>query len=447
LSASHEHLAKEVWRRLHGDDDAGHSAAGSAVLANQLERALLEAGTCSVVAIGAVPLRAADEEWAAASDEAASDAAAGADTAAAAARPLLVPTLVSEGVHGRIMEAIKDCTTSGLPLVTRLTAPVGVLGARRLASRPGLRRPYECFAVLQNTHSPPESAFELVEFRAGPNGALSLVTSGVAHRVSQRASRNILRCVASYAVHFDSSPAAVCGGAEVLHALIAALDSSESDAGVEAPQSKWHEGSTEKPRAHVYYDRDLMIRRARSACWSMLAQPFPRNLSSMTIRHDGTKYSLCGLSQRLDEAERDACAYAEAVGGESMLWDYLRGRWVPGFEALPPGTGPRGALLAATPLLQVRTVLDERVASTQWIADRTVCHSNDNYQPFHAPWLDSDMQEDVIFGGFRALAKLGPHPGLGGASFFGLEAKRALAALHHAASVCVAAPTGCALAP
>jgi hypothetical protein len=91
--------------------------------------------------------------------------------------------------------------------------------------------------------------------------------------------------------------------------------------------------------------------------------------------------------------------------------------------------------------------LDERVASTQWIADRTVLHSNDNYQPFHAPWLGSDMQEDVIFGGFRELAKLGPHPGLGGASFLWLEAKRALAALHHAASVCVAAPTGCALAP
>ena len=98
-------------------------------------------------------------------------------------------------------------------------------------------------------------------------------------------------------------------------------------------------------------------------------------------------------------------------------------------------------MLAATPLLQVRTVLDDRVASTQWIADRTVLLSNANYQPFHAPWLGSDMQEDVIFGGFRELAKMG------GAAFLGLEAKRALAALHHAASVCVAAPTGCALAP
>ena len=398
-----------------------------------------------MVAIGAAVLEAAGEvaEGAAASDEAASVAVAGADIAAAVARPPLVPTLVSEGVHGRIKAAINACITSGLPLVTRLTAPVGVLGERRLVSRAGVRRPYECFAVLQANYSSPESAFELVEFRAGPNGALSLIRSGSAHRADpQGASRNILRCVASYAVHFDSSPARLCGGAEALHALVAALDSSESDAGVEAPQSNWHEGSTEKPRAHVYYDRDVMMRRARSACWSIVAHPFPRNLSSMTIRHGGKQYSLFGLSQRLDEAERDACAYAEAVGGESMLRDYLRGRPVPGFTELPPRTGLRGALLAARyPHLQVRTVLDKRVASTQWVADSTVLHSNDNYQPFHAPWLGSDMQEDAMFGGFRELAKMG------GATFLGLEAARALAALHHAASVCVVAPTGCALAP
>ena len=143
---------------------------------------------------------------------------------------------------------------------------------------------------------------------------------------------------------------------------------------------------------------------------------------------------------RLDEAERDACAYAEGVGGAAMLQSYLRGHHVPGYRALV-GDEETGALLAASPQLRVRAAADTRVASTQWVVDRTVAPPGapggpGPVLPFHAPWLGSDTQEDVMFGGFRELAALGD------ASPLGREAARALAALHHAVSLKFASLSG-----